>query len=321
MIEQLLSPDMLNIGHPCLAAQQNKKAGRQCRLFYFSRLTKDWHRHVPHSLATHITPSLIFSQCFLAFCEVASQHEAAATFIASRCQSVNPFKVAMHFWQVLTNFGDSALLLPVAVVLIGWMLYEQAWRCASIWVALFVPAMVLVVATKLAFLGWGIGIERLDFTGFSGHTTLSMAIYPALAVWIVQRMHPRHHLRAYVLGWLFALVIGVSRLTLNKHSLSEVVAGVALGTAVSLTWTWLSALDSRPSHHFVLAVGILAMLIGGLHGERAPTQGFIARWAISMSHRPVPYNRYTAWPGSHPHHFSPSNPAYDRFPGKTPQTE
>ncbi|GGP25418.1 phosphatase PAP2 family protein [Silvimonas amylolytica] len=205
---------------------------------------------------------------------------------------------AWQIWQIVTNFGDSALLLPVAAILVGWMLYEKAWRCATIWLLLFVPALAVVLGAKLAFLGWGIGIEQLDFTGPSGHTTLSMAIYPTLAVWIVQRMQPRNHAAAYLLGWLFALVVGISRLVLHKHSVSEVVAGVALGTMVSLTWTWLSALDSRPTHHFVLASAIVIMVMCSLHGERAPTQNAIAHWAIAMSGRPVAYNRYTAWPNS-----------------------
>lgn len=205
---------------------------------------------------------------------------------------------AWQIWQMVTNFGDSGLLLPVSAILVGWMLYEKAWRCATIWLCLLVPTLAVVLGAKLAFLGWGIGIESLDFTGPSGHTTLSMAIYPTLAVWIVQRMPPRNHIAAYLLGWLFALLIGYSRLVLHKHSVSEVVAGAALGTLVSLTWTWLSALDSRPTHHFVLASAVVIMVMFGLHGHRAPTQSAIAHWAIAMSGRPVAYNRYTAWPHS-----------------------
>ena len=33
----------------------------------------------------------------------------------------------------------------------------------------------VVCISKLAFMGWGIGIREIDFTGFSGHTALSTA--------------------------------------------------------------------------------------------------------------------------------------------------
>jgi len=36
----------------------------------------------------------------------------------------------------------------------------------------------IVSASKLAFMGWGIGIRELDFTGFSGHSALFAAFWP-----------------------------------------------------------------------------------------------------------------------------------------------
>ena len=52
-------------------------------------------------------------------------------------------------------------------------------------------AAILVTATKIAFMGFGWGIARIDFTGLSGHAMLAAAIYPVLVVVFVSPTHRR----------------------------------------------------------------------------------------------------------------------------------
>ena len=74
-------------------------------------------------------------------------------------------------WQVVTFFGDSTVLLPSAAVLfIVLFLRKDSKQLAWHWALLFGITGAIVCASKLAFMGWGIGIRELDFTGFSGHT-------------------------------------------------------------------------------------------------------------------------------------------------------
>ena len=35
-------------------------------------------------------------------------------------------------------------------------------------------------ASKVAFIGWGLGLSALDFTGISGHAMIASAVYPLL---------------------------------------------------------------------------------------------------------------------------------------------
>lgn len=84
-------------------------------------------------------------------------------------------------WQVVTFFGDSTVLLPSAAVLfIVLFLRKDSKQLAWHWALLFGITGAIVCASKLAFMGWGIGIRELDFTGFSGHTALSSAFWPIL---------------------------------------------------------------------------------------------------------------------------------------------
>lgn len=215
----------------------------------------------------------------------------------------------MNYWIVtLTNFGDSAVLLPLAAVFTGWMMFERAWRSVALWLALFVGAMVLVVGTKLAFIGWGLGIESLDFTGFSGHTMLSSSVYPSLLVWMAQRRGRNAQVGAWLLGSAFAIAIGISRVVLHMHSSSEVVGGYVLGGTVSLLWAAASALDAKPHPYQFAVLMVIAVMVGSLHGQRAPTQGMITQVAMHLSGRTVPFNRYNAWPQ---HYRKPGSPSAD----------
>ena len=131
----------------------------------------------------------------------------------------------MTVWMFLTRWGNSLLLVPTAswIGLSLWAVGERpvAWR----WVLYFGAALLLVLGTKVAFLGWGIGSRSLNFTGISGHSTLAAAVLPMLAWWLTQERGRTTQLRAVFGAALFAIVVGVSRILLSAHSVSEVVTG------------------------------------------------------------------------------------------------
>jgi membrane-associated phospholipid phosphatase len=131
-------------------------------------------------------------------------------------------------WAILSQLGDSRLLLPTAAVLVAagaWRRYAWARRWA---LALFAVGLI-VLTSKLAFLGWGIGIARLDFTGFSGHAAISAIVWPVV-LWLLFDSGQRGRWGAAV-GLMLAIAIAYSRLPLNAHSWSEVISGFVLGAA------------------------------------------------------------------------------------------
>jgi undecaprenyl-diphosphatase len=75
-------------------------------------------------------------------------------------------------------------------------------------------------------------IALRDFSGYSfpsGHSTSAAALWGALAVALVWTGHLR--LRGAVAGWLVVTVlVAASRVVLGAHWLTDVVAGIAVGT-------------------------------------------------------------------------------------------
>ncbi|GAC1543030.1 MAG: hypothetical protein JWQ03_919 [Variovorax sp.] len=201
--------------------------------------------------------------------------------------------VRMLGWHALTWLGDSGLLLPSAVLIALWLALashtrEAAWR----WVLLFGAASGVVLASKLAFMGWGIGSARFNFTGFSGHTAFAASVWP-VALWLLASR--RGHLvrvTAALMGWALAGVIGVSRLALGAHSISEVAAGYLLGMAVSTAFLAFQWHRPRPQVRVTLvALSLLLPLAFLAPGQAAPTQDALERIAVRLSGSERPFER------------------------------
>lgn len=144
--------------------------------------------------------------------------------------------------KVVTTLGSAWFLVPLALVAVAWLVYRRRWADAGLVVLAIAGAEVLTVGLKAGF-----ARERPFFpdplateTTFSfpsGHATVSLALYGALAV-VLARAHPAR--RAIILGGagLFVVLIGFSRLYLGVHFLSDVLAGFSAG----LVWLVLCVL-------------------------------------------------------------------------------
>ncbi|HEJ9095232.1 TPA: phosphatase PAP2 family protein [Serratia odorifera] len=196
-------------------------------------------------------------------------------------------------WYFLTFFGDSMLLLPCSLILFVVLLIPHATRTAGWqWALIFGGVGGIVCLSKLAFMGWGIGSERYDFTGFSGHSALAASIWPPLLWALTGRLsHPLRRL-ALVASVILPLTIGISRLAIHVHSPSEVISGLMLGYLASMLFLWLQRGKPLPQLSWPqIAVTLAVPLI--LMGQRqpAPTQGLLEHIATVLAHIERPYTR------------------------------
>lgn len=200
-----------------------------------------------------------------------------------------------HTWMTLTNLGAAAAILPM-VPAIGLALWqEKRPGVALIWAAALFAGILLVLVSKFAFIGWGLGIASLDFTGVSGHTLLATAILPVVFAWLPL---PRHWSAwATLLGVCLVALVGWSRVVLNAHSWSEVAAGWCLGAMVS--GAALYQMERAKANQPVLPVvrgGIVAALLlivslSQMAAVKLPVHSLEVRLALALSGHERPFSR------------------------------
>ncbi|TJZ67152.1 phosphatase PAP2 family protein [Chitiniphilus eburneus] len=201
----------------------------------------------------------------------------------------------MSFWIVVSWLGHTWLVLPLALMFVVGGDARGAWR----WLAALTLAIGLTLVSKLAFLGWGIGLRALDFTGISGHAMYAAAVWPVAGALLAS---PTRRRLGLTLGGVLALLIGVSRLGLAVHSPSEVVAGWMVGAAAA---TWVLR---RPLPHTgtawrwasILAVALASRWVAVPPSTLAQPHQMLVRLALAASGRTAPYDRHTFWRPPHP---------------------
>ncbi|NID14564.1 phosphatase PAP2 family protein [Luteibacter yeojuensis] len=203
----------------------------------------------------------------------------------------------MTIWMAITALGDSAVLLPM----MGWMaiclmLPPPCKRDAWGWLLAIAVCGGCVMLSKLLFMAWGIRPPWLDYTGFSGHTALAILVWPTLAALLTREGPIAWRRAAIALASTVGLAVGVSRLALGFHSLSEVWLGGALG---ALVVSWFLRVLSSPSavpgeaarwRRIALGGGALAILLL-CYGRVFPSQHLLQDMAVWLSGHPGVFTR------------------------------
>lgn len=190
--------------------------------------------------------------------------------------------------MVITDLGDSALLLPLALVLAAGLWSMQSAAVAFTWLGLVVPGLMLLTAFKLI----GHACQSATVGGAvispSGHAAFAAMVYGSLGVILA------NHLRGGA-RWLGVAVpaaitagVAVTRVLLDAHSTMEVVVGLAVGSGVVAVFARrYRALPPARFHAYrtgLLLAGI-ALLMVALHGERLRAEGALRGIALELGPR------------------------------------
>lgn len=130
---------------------------------------------------------------------------------------------------MLTDFGDLAILLPLAVAILLWLAASRFARGTALWSVALALCVGGTALLKIYFFACPFG---RDVVSPSGHSSFSTLVYGGLAVIVAGELASGWR-RALMLGAGTALVIAIaaSRVVLGAHSVREVFLGLAVGLA------------------------------------------------------------------------------------------
>ncbi len=167
--------------------------------------------------------------------------------------------------STITDFGDLALMLPVAAIMLLWLVGLRAKVGAAWWIV------------AIAFCAGGTALLKIYFFACpptpelrspSGHTSLSTLVYGALTLVVALEARAWRKVAVVGAGASLILTIAASRVALSAHSALEVVFGLAIGLAALGVFAWGYYLR-RPPAQVRLPALLLAVVfaVAVLHGS------------------------------------------------------
>ncbi len=182
-------------------------------------------------------------------------------------------------WWMVTDFGDSAVTVPLALFCTAYLLLARRHRAALALALTSGGAALVILLLKLALQSCLPERGGAPLTSPSGHAALSAAVYGGLALLLSQGSARRPLL---ALTALLVAGIAVSRLALEAHTPPEILLGLAVGGGFSLLMARLIRGEPafRPQRRPLLALTALTLLAP--YGLRSPAEQAIRQIARGL---------------------------------------
>lgn len=217
----------------------------------------------------------------------------------------------MLWWSHLSALGGLSVTLVLALGVAAWLAAARCWRLALIWCGAFGAAMLIAAASQVAFIGWGIGVRSLSFTGFSGHAARAAAVFPVALFLLVERRARHVRMGAVALGALLGVAVALARVRLGAHTPSEALTGCLLGLGAAALFL-LRARVARDSSPQPLLIGLLAAIVLLPAADAFSSHQWLTAAALKLSGRDRVYLRNDWQPAQGPY-VPPCAPARVRF--------
>jgi membrane-associated phospholipid phosphatase len=142
--------------------------------------------------------------------------------------------------KALNFIGSGIVTIPLRIVVALYLAFRRQWRYFAAWVLTWAVAEIGLELAKQWFRRMRPPLELVPTSGFSfpsGHAVATASIAVALVLAFQHAGPQRRKWEVAAAGAAF--VMALSRVYLNAHWFSDVVAGVLLGTGIALGATAL----------------------------------------------------------------------------------
>jgi membrane-associated phospholipid phosphatase len=173
--------------------------------------------------------------------------------------------------QFITNFGDAAVLVPLAAATLLWLSRIVGRRSALMWCGAWLVAGGATALLKVYLSACGTPFGTLDSP--SGHTSMSTFVYGGLAVIAGTETESWTRIAAAATGTALVAAVALSRVMLGAHSPVEVAVGLAIGGAALALFarTYLQQRGAERQIWPLLAgAALVALALYGHHARLEP---------------------------------------------------
>ena len=197
----------------------------------------------------------------------------------------------MHsVWVFITDCGDSAVTLPLALLVLIFLFVADERRLSYTWIATIGGCAVAIGMLKLVFGACGQDLVGGYIVSPSGHTAMSTAVYGSLAVLAGSRLSVGRRTIVYAGATTGIVGIALSRVVLHEHNFPEIVIGWLVGAAA--VGGFAAALGRREAPALPLGWMLICgvVLVAVLHGTRWQIEPVLRRFA-GIFRAALPYCR------------------------------
>lgn len=138
-----------------------------------------------------------------------------------------------HWVELFTDLNSMAGVVLFSVIVLGILLYSKWFKDIQFYLLSVIGASLAFVAIKYSVQRIRPSLEIVDIGGYSfpsGHTTVATATSLALYFIFIRRLHSEIlKILLFINCLVWPLLIAASRVYLDVHWLSDVLAGLGLG--------------------------------------------------------------------------------------------
>jgi membrane protein DedA with SNARE-associated domain/membrane-associated phospholipid phosphatase len=224
-------------------------------------LTEFWnrlkHSRYAHSITVvlkHHNPNKTHGQLVLAFyftCIVIVMSCLTYTITSYGSNTLFINNAVLHFCRSLrtpttdtimvyiTLLGEKRVLIPLIAIVFGWLLltkrYYLAWHVFALGI-LTIGSIEIIKHAAHSIRPWGIQHSPESYSFPSGHTTLATTFYIGFAL-LLSKAYPSKRRYFIISALILVLMVSLSRLYLNAHWFTDVLAGWLLSAALLMLIT------------------------------------------------------------------------------------